>query len=339
MNEIEITQKEVQQYLKDFPIDEQSLLEYIEANKINPDETERKEIEEQFAKEEILFNKKREAMKEQKLSPEQIKEWIFSYMLYQEEMNNPIDEENLPRIREIVSQDETFSKYAKEDIFIEALSKAFYKQPETITHEEIKDRITYFDEAKSFFEKPFYYEILLNYGRIISPNIYGNYSIDEDLVNDLLKEEGFSMSSYEMKEYLPIIEKMWNNKKELITNESLELYSKRKNGISFKYFLFCEEYLKRGKITSTCEALGIGRTTAHTYLKNKEVKEYLEMRKEEIRRESDTLMKQGFFECFDQLQKIITKESYVQDHDRIKAIDTYLRHYEQTIKPIPERED
>ena len=68
----------------------------------------------------------------------------------------------------------------------------------------------------------------------------------------------------------------------------------------------------------------------YEYLKKKEVQDYLQERREEIRKESDSLLQTGFFKCFEELHNIIEKQ-YNSDCDRIKAIDCYLRHYEQAI--------
>ena len=104
----------------------------------------------------------------------------------------------------------------------------------------------------------------------------------------------------------------------------------KQNGIGFKEFLFCEEYIKQGKIVKVAESLGIGRTTCYDYLKKPEVKKYLDQRKKEIKQESDDLLKTGFNDCFSELHQIVTNE-HTDRQTKIKAIDTYLKHYEQSL--------
>ena len=158
------------------------------------------------------------------------------------------------------------------------------------------------------------------------------YYIDNNDLFELLKNEGFITDNESTdREIKDIIYKLWEDQTKMITNKTLNEYSIKRNGLSFRKFLFCEEYIKTGRITDTSDTLGIGRTTCYEYLKDKEVQEYLDSRRKEIKEESDRLFKEGFMDCFQELHDLITNKSYIQDHDKIKAIDCYLRHYENTI--------
>ena len=129
--------------------------------------------------------------------------------------------------------------------------------------------------------------------------------------------------------------KLWRDKSKMLVPSVLEKESKEWQGISFKKFLFCEEYIKTGRVKTTCDNLGIGRTTAFDYLKDKEVQEYLQERQKEMKEESEKLFEQGINEAFGELLKIIKEDSKRDEtlNRKVKAIDTYLRHYENITKP------
>lgn len=125
---------------------------------------------------------------------------------------------------------------------------------------------------------------------------------------------------------------LWENQHKPLTSESLNDYSIKREGLPFKKYLFCEEYMKSGNITKTCESLCIGRTTGQRYLNDEEVKKYIQERREQMKSENETRMKEGFHKCFNKLLEI-TEESGHQDSDRIKAIDTFLKHYSNVMNP------
>lgn len=161
------------------------------------------------------------------------------------------------------------------------------------------------------------------------------YSLTEDDIFDLLANEGFYIDSnnYKLKSTIEtILFQLWENQHKPLTNKSLNEYSIKREGLPFKKYLFCEEYLKSGKITKTCQSLCIGRTTGQRYLNDEEVKKYLQMRREEIKSENETRMKEGFHACFNKLLEI-TEESGHQDSDKIKAIDTFLKYYSNIVNP------
>jgi hypothetical protein len=178
-------------------------------------------------------------------------------------------------------------------------------------------------------------EILETYDEIIVP-YEDEYYITEDEVKTLLLKSGFQIDDRDqVRDIKKRLERLWKDKSEMLVPSVLEKDSKEWEGISFKKFLFCEEYIKTGKVKATCESLGIGRTTAFEYLKDKEVQEYLQERKKEIKEESEKLFEQGLNEAFEELLKIIKEDSKQECvlNRKVKAIDTYLRHYENIKRP------
>ena len=161
------------------------------------------------------------------------------------------------------------------------------------------------------------------------------YSLTEDDIFELLANEGFYIDSdnYKLKRSIQkIMFQLWENQHKPLTNESLNDYSIKREGLPFKKYLFCEEYMKSGNITKTCESLCIGRTTGQRYLNDEEVKKYIQERREQMKSENETRMKEGFHKCFNKLLEI-TEESGHQDSDRIRAIDTFLKHYSNVMNP------
>ena len=62
------------------------------------------------------------------------------------------------------------------------------------------------------------------------------------------------------------------------------------------------------------------------------VKDYLKERQKEIREENTELMKQRFNKCFDTLFDMgVEHTQYVRDDIQVKAIDTFLKHYENSV--------
>ena len=178
-------------------------------------------------------------------------------------------------------------------------------------------------------------EILETYERIIVPSD-DEYYISRDEVEDLLLKSGFQIDdTSKIQDIREDLVKLWKDKSKMLVPSVLEKDSKEWQGISFKKLLFCEEYIKTGKVKTTCENLGIGRTTAFEYLKDKEVQEYLQERKEEMRKESEEIFKQGINTSFEELLKIIQDTHKDDDtlNRKVRAIDTYLKHYENITRP------
>lgn len=186
-----------------------------------------------------------------------------------------------------------------------------------------------YDHINNFFKDKDAFTILNLYG-IVEKDDNGFYQINDNIVNKIIQENGYYIKDTEPVEQ--IIFDNWENQKEIITPDKLDEYSEKRNGINFKYFLFCEEYIKSGKMTDVAKKLGIGRRTCYDYLQRKDVKKYLQERQQEIKEENTNLMKQRFNECFDTLYSMgVAHTECVTNTDQIKAIDTFLKHYENSI--------
>lgn len=204
--------------------------------------------------------------------------------------------------------------------------------------EEVGERLFEFaqdyDKINKFFRDKDAFTILNLYG-IVEKDDNGFYQLNDNIVNKIIQENDYYIESEDKQEEVKsLIFSNWENQKEIITPEKLDKYSEKRNGINFKYFLFCEEYIKSGKMTDVAKKLGIGRRTCYDYLQKKEVKQYLQERQEEIKEENTNLMKQRFNECFDTLYDMGVKNkdnSYTADSIKIKAIDIFLKHYENSV--------
>lgn len=221
------------------------------------------------------------------------------------------------------------SKYC-EPIFIKIVAIATIV--EGFSNELVIERYREYVEALNFLETEGHQEIYSNYGIVISKK-GGKYSLDtsyhwkDDIVKrTLIENEGFTSGTELMNDVQEIVNQKWKDRTQMISSEKLNQFTKEDEGINFKQFLFCEEYLKTGKIKSTCEILGIGRTTAYNYLKEEDVQKYLKDRKEEMQKENEANRKKTFNECFDKLQEIMN-EDFGDTADKIRAIDVYLKHY------------
>lgn len=277
------------------------------------------------------------------MTKEEKREYIRNSCLYQEELDNFFElseEEQKKYIKEAeekITQLEPNEYELAKEMGADTLAIAFYSELDELNESRINDfymnRAKWYFDSKRFFDKPEAEELLKEYG-VLPVGKNGEYltSGDYDYIEGNIIERQFKDLSYSTRDKAKkLINQIWEDKTQFLTDERLQELSEARNGIGFKEFLFCEEYIKTGKVTKTCESLGIGRTTCYDYLKKDEVKKYLETRRNEIKEESDYLMKQGFNDCFSELHRLATKETCIQDHDRIKAIDCYLRHYEQSI--------
>ena len=155
------------------------------------------------------------------------------------------------------------------------------------------------------------------------------YSFSEEQIKNILTSEGLNPNtSLALGIYLDKTTKDINNyqidKTKPLTYEDLDKIIKEENGLNYKYLLFCEEYIKTGNITKTCEYVGIGRATAYRWLALDEVQEYLSKRKEEIQKDTDDTFKNTYNECFSVLNHII-KDGYKEQ--QLKAVDIFLKHY------------
>ena len=159
------------------------------------------------------------------------------------------------------------------------------------------------------------------------------YSYSKGQIKEYFIGEGFNPRKSEMlnedNRYLEEVTNAINN--EVIDHskpysfEDVNNSTKENEGLEFKYLLFCEEYLKRGKLTDTCKYLGIGRATAYRWLELEEVKEYLKKRREELETEAKQRYSDLYNKCFNELEHTIEK-GYTQE--KLKAVDIFLKHYD-----------
>lgn len=154
----------------------------------------------------------------------------------------------------------------------------------------------------------------------------GFYYLDTEYAKELLQNDGVYIEDdgeiYRLKKD---IWRMWKDQKKPLTNEILDNDSKADNGLQFKHYVFAEYYLKYGNITKVCKDLNISRPTAYEWLKRDDVTKYLQERQQEIKEEYKQVNDNLYMACMCELNDIIT--SFNQTPDKIKAIDTYLKHY------------
>ena len=271
------------------------------------------------------------------MTKEQIEMYMTDNCLYQEEIDSFLSFTEEEQQSFYKRAEERLSELSRNTIKIpiEIQSKiiaiAYCDELDSVDIQEIEstlyERESWYLEAKRFFEKPESQKIVNEWG-ILQTNEKGEYQISDELIEELIEKEGMNLSNTEKDLAKKIIEDLWTDKSKFMTNDELSKKSIASYGIGFKEFLFCEEYLRTGRIKTTSESLGIGRTTCYDYLKKDEVKKYLEDRKKEITKESDNLLERGFKECFLKLQRIATQDSFISTTEQIKAIDTFLKHYE-----------
>lgn len=278
---------------------------------------------------------------------------IKNNMVYQEELDN-IDH-NLTE-QQIEEQIKTINKYLKEDIkdtptfilnddyFILILAILTANNPvldiTDLDYNAILERYNWYNEGVTFFKDKNAFKILDEYGAIVQKDSNGFYKINDVVVKKVLSDSGFYITG-DKSDIKNAIYDTWEDQTQIITNDNLNKSSEERNGLNFKHFIFCEEYIKRGKIKPTCDYLGISRNTAYLWLKDDKVQNYLKERQEEIKQDTDNTFKMTYNECFNQLNEMINS-TYIQNGDKIKAIDTFLKHYEnieRLKKPLTSYED
>lgn len=161
------------------------------------------------------------------------------------------------------------------------------------------------------------------------------YNYTEEQVQDYFISEGFNPNKSKLLDKVGC----FNNLEQLTKNINNEIVdhskpftfndinekTKEEEGLEYKYLLFCEEYLKRGKITDTCKYLGIGRATAYRWLELEDVKTYLQKRREELETEAKQRYKDLYNKCFNELETTLEDGNA---NDKLKAIDIFLKHYD-----------
>jgi hypothetical protein len=287
-------------------------------------------------------------MSEKKLTEEQAKEQIkeqafLNNMFYDVEFNDYTEDEEIikERIEKLKDSIERLDatqiiapvdRLLSSDYFLRLLAHNITSENGNELNENFLNRlIEWHDDVNNFFnsEGDNAFKILELYdGQIVKKNSEGFYTLDDTIVNKVIKDSGFYVSDEtEKKDIKNAIFDTWENQKEILTNDSINEYSEKRNGINFKHFIFCEEYIKTGKVKTTCDNLGISRNTAYLWLKDEKVQEYLKDRQDEIKRETDDTFIQTYRASFNELNKMINGR-YLKVHDKIKAIDVFLKHYE-----------
>ena len=287
-------------------------------------------------------------MSEKKLTEEQAKEQIkeqafLNNMFYDVEFNDYTEDEEIikERIEKLKDSIERLDatqiiapvdRLLSSDYFLRLLAHNITSENGNELNENFLNRlIEWHDDINNFFnsEGDNAFKILELYdGQIVKKNSDGYYTLDDTIVNKVIKDSGFYVSDEtEKKDIKNAIFDTWENQKEILTNDSINEYSEKRNGINFKHFIFCEEYIKTGKVKTTCDNLGISRNTAYLWLKDEKVQEYLKDRQDEIKRETDDTFIQTYRASFNELNKMINGR-YLKYTDKIKAIDVFLKHYE-----------
>ena len=263
----------------------------------------------------------------------------LNYMFYSDELLNRTDKEDEIQERETslkeriqgFNNNELYAKkeqILEHDHFISTVSRVLTDETE-LDEERLNEIVKDYNRVNAFFnnEGDNAFKILDEYNGIVSKDSEGYYQINDTIINKVIKDNNFYISDKEDKDALKNkLFDTWENQQELITQETLDKNSTEQNGINFKHFVFCEEYIKRGKIKPTCDHLGISRNTAYLWLKDENVQAYLKSRKEEIKQETDNTFLDTYTACFNELNSII--KGYSEQSDKIKAIDVFLKHYE-----------
>lgn len=184
-----------------------------------------------------------------------------------------------------------------------------------------------YDKINDFFREQGdnAFKVYDKYGIITKKN--GLYNLD-DVIMEIAKANDIVLDDTEQEDtFKKVVALLYGNREQLPDNDLINKASEEQNGINLKHFIFCEEYIKRGKIKPTCEYLRISRNTAYLWLKDEKVQQYLKDRQDEIKRETDDTFMQTYRESFNELNKMI-KSNYMENADKIKAIDVFLKHYE-----------
>lgn len=217
------------------------------------------------------------------------------------------------------------------DYFLRLLAHADFvneNNPELyLTSDELNDLATEYDNINNFFREQGdnAFKVYDKYGIITQKN--GTYSLD-DVIMKIAKDNDITLDKTEQEDaFKKVISDLYDDRTQLPNNNLINKASEEQNGINLKHFIFCEEYIKRGKIKPTCEYLGISRNTAYLWLKDESVQRYLKDRQDEIKRETDDTFLDTYRECFNELHDMV-KSDYMQNSDKIKAIDVFLKHYE-----------
>ena len=196
----------------------------------------------------------------------------------------------------INSYDQESLWYTKESLnnpyIIRILAHCIKDTYKDLDPERLNDLIGKYNKINEFIKNDDNYdEIIGYYGDIVNKDANGFYKVNDAIAKKLLKDNDLSVKNDELDDIKEAISLTWENKKEILNPSEINDLSEKQNGLNFKEFIFCEEYLKRGKIKPTCEHLGISRNTAYLWLKDEKVQDYLKNRQDEIKKETDKYYK------------------------------------------------
>ena len=127
-----------------------------------------------------------------------------------------------------------------------------------LTNDELNDLATEYDKVNNFFREneDNAFNVYDKYG-IVTKNSYGTYNLD-DVIMEIAKDNDIMLDNSEQEDtFKKVISNLYDDRTQLPNNDLINKASEEQNGINLKHFIFCEEYIKRGKIKPTCEYLGI----------------------------------------------------------------------------------
>lgn len=225
----------------------------------------------------------------------------------------------------------TKDSLTENNYILQVLAHCIKDTSQDLDEDRLNDLIERYNKITNFiFNDESHDEILEFYHDIVDKDDNGYYEVNKAIIKRIMQDNELNIDLKDEEDIKPIkdaINEVWQNKKDILDPNEINKLSEEQNGINFKQFIFCEEYIKRGKIKPTCEYLGISRNTAYLWLKDDNVLKYLEIRKQEIKRETDNTFTQTYRASFNQLNKMINS-GYIETNDKIKAIDVFLKHYE-----------
>jgi hypothetical protein len=232
----------------------------------------------------------------------------------------------------IISYDDDKLNYTKDSLLnpyiLEVLAHCIKDVNKDLDPYLLNSLIYNYNKINNFINSNKDYEKIINlYNDIVNKDYNGFYEVNNAIINKILLLNDFNVKDDDLTGIKEAIGLTWENKKEILNPNDINNLSEQQNGINFKEFIFCEEYIKRGKIKPTCEYLGISRNTAYLWLNKDNVQKYLNSRRDEIKKETDNTFLQTYRASFNELNDMI-KSTLIDTTDKIKAIDVFLKHYE-----------
>ena len=282
---------------------------------------------------------------QQVIKDEIILQHKIHYTFKDDDFTDYTDDENELNER-VIDIEDTIKSYKQEDLdytiesllnpyILRVLAHCIKDTSQDLDADRLNDLIRNYNKINDFINSNENYdEILGLYGDIVNKDYYGFYSVNDAVLEKVKQANDLNINlatDDDFKAFKDFISDTWENKKEILDPSKINDLSEQQHGIKFNQFIFCEEYLKRGKIKPTCDYLGVSRSTAYSWLDDKKVQEYLKKRQNEIKRETDDTFLNTYRASFSELNKMINS-SYLDSNDKIKAIDVFLKHYENIEK-------